>query len=729
MSDLETPPTGWWWNPDVSPDDLGNMLAANKGRLVSLSVRAASPQRLAAVWVAKGADDADAGWSHDIDAAALGQTLATKNARLTCLAPFVSGSSVRFAAAWIPNKGANAVASWWNPDVDPAALGNMLKTNKGRLTNLASYVINGQRHHAAVWIDNTGANAEGYWWNPDVDEATLKTMLDNNTGRLTCLDPFMENGALKFGAVWVANTGAHAKTWYWYHGLGADVLGHKFDLFCAYPPEVKAYAVGSGIQLACILYEYPQPAVDAAALIDISGSAALVSQSNSMAPLDQNQSLSVTITNKTASTVNITGGLVMLDELGGFVDWSGSVYGNGALLGSPTLSIAPGGSKSVSGNFSWGMGVADFVLDLIAESGNQKQHLNKVFPVIRSGFPAPATISTPNPVFVGLWTDPGEIVPMWLDKEHLWISVAGQMVNTSQSTVRLAAWHMTLEVDGKTLIDQDLDFKFWWFDSTGTPQYYPVGADGACYLADLTAFFAYGFQLDGVAKDFKKGTLTLLANYKIDGVCGSYTYQSPVHFVPPVSIQSPVKGLAAKRFWNFGNGPNHNGVDAHEWPAERFAYDITMVDDTGSSHVSNDPAKMKDNTNFYAYGKPIFAVRGGKVAGADDTVPENDGTTAVPAAQASNNYVLIDHGDGTYAGYYHCRTSHNKVKAGDTVSVGQQIAEIGNAGGSSEPHVHFAYTVPNSVGRGSVVPTIFTDLKTKTNQAVTAVPASGQYVA
>ncbi len=63
------------------------------------------------------------------------------------------------------------------------------------------------------------------------------------------------------------------------------------------------------------------------------------------------------------------------------------------------------------------------------------------------------------------------------------------------------------------------------------------------------------------------------------------------------------------------------------------------------------------------------------------------------------------------------------------MSVGQQIAEIGNAGGSSEPHVHFAYTVPNSVGRGSVVPTIFTDLKTKTNQAVTAVPASGQYVA
>jgi hypothetical protein len=43
MSDLETPPAGWWWNPDVSPSDLDQMLVNNKGRLVSLSVRNTSP--------------------------------------------------------------------------------------------------------------------------------------------------------------------------------------------------------------------------------------------------------------------------------------------------------------------------------------------------------------------------------------------------------------------------------------------------------------------------------------------------------------------------------------------------------------------------------------------------------------------------------------------------------------------------------------------------------------
>jgi len=54
---------------------------------------------------------------------------------------------------------------------------------------------------------------------------------------------------------------------------------------------------------------------------------------------------------------------------------------------------------------------------------------------------------------------------------------------------------------------------------------------------------------------------------------------------------------------------------------------------------------------------------------------------------------------------------------------------MGNAGGSSEPHLHFAYTAPNATGRGSIVPTIFTDLKDKANHAVTAVPSTGQYVA
>lgn len=726
MSELETPPTGWWWNPNVSPTELDQMLANNKGRLVSLSVRSASPQRLAAVWVAKGADDDGAGWSHDIDAATLGDTLKTQKARLTCLAPFISQGAVHFGAAWIPNKGANATAWWWNPDVSPADLGQMLSNNKGRLTTLASYVLNGNRHHAAVWVDNAGAKWIPWWWNPSVDEATLLKMLGDNKGRLVCLDPFIENAALRFGAVWVENTGTHAKGWYWYHGLGAETIGFKLDLFCQYLAELKTYPVGSDVHFGCVMYGFPQHAVDAANLLTISATGALASNYKDMAPLAQNNDLSVTVKNVTVSPVKITGGSVQINESGGFLDWNGSIYGPGALLGPSPIVLAPGNVKTVGPqNFQWGAGAANFVLDLQAESGSKKEHTHVVVPIVKTGAAAPAPLSAPHPVYIGLWASPAEIFPLWTSKEELWISIAGQIVNTSGSTVRLAAWHATLEIDGKIVVDRDLNLNLW---DTNHVNKAPIGADGAAYLPDLLNFFAQGFTLPGVSKKFKTGQLTITANYKIAGVCGTAVHQSAVKFFSPGTVLSPVKGLSNNRFWNFGNGPNHNGYDVHEWPQERYAYDITMVDETGKTHDKTDVASMKKNDNYYAYGKPVFAVKGGTVDGADDTQLENFGNVVNPDAK-SNNFVLIQHDDGTYAGYYHLRTGKNKVIPGQLVVAGAQIGEIGNAGGSSEPHLHFGYTIKDSTGRGSIAPAIFSDLKTKANAAVTAVPATGQYIA
>ena len=122
MSDLEAPPSGWWWNPSVDAKSLDQMLADDKGRLTSISIASVDPLRFAAVWVAKGPDDTGAGWSADIDPAVLGQTLTDNKARLTCLQPYVKNGKPHFAAAWVPNKGVHGTGWWWNPDVAPADL-------------------------------------------------------------------------------------------------------------------------------------------------------------------------------------------------------------------------------------------------------------------------------------------------------------------------------------------------------------------------------------------------------------------------------------------------------------------------------------------------------------------------------------------------------------------------------------------------------------------------------
>ena len=49
------------------------------------------------------------------------------------------------------------------------------------------------------------------------------------------------------------------------------------------------------------------------------------------------------------------------------------------------------------------------------------------------------------------------------------------------------------------------------------------------------------------------------------------------------------------------------------------------------------------------------------------------------------NYLVIDHGDGTFATYWHLSENGLKVKVGDKVERGDWIAVSGNTGNSSTP--------------------------------------------
>jgi Peptidase family M23 len=485
------------------------------------------------------------------------------------------------------------------------------------------------------------------------------------------------------------------------------------------------------------MYGYVQPDPEGATLLEVSGSAQVVSQSDSATPRDQNQSLSLTIKNLTSDPVSITNGSLMLCEAGGWVDVSIPLFSPapGSFLPAAPVTLAANAQATYSGGWGWGMGLSNFIVDLRAEGGGKQQHHHAVVPIGNGSSPAPAAISAPTPVYLGLIRNPAEVFPLWLDQETLWISVLGQVVNTTQYTVRLAAWHLTLEFDGKTVVDKDLALSLWTFEPDLTSIPNPVNADAA-FLPDKITFFAFGFPLKTVSKSFKKGKLTLSANYKTTSQCGACSYESPIVLVNPMHVSPPVKALDAHHFWSFNNAPDHDGPDGHEWPAERYAYDILCVDDNGNSFKKSDPADLNKNNNFWAWGMPVLAVKGGTVISSDDTNPENDGHKGNP--NTSLNYILIQHDDGTYAIYYHLRQNQivapvpHKLAPGGTgtpvkVVVGQQIAEIGNAGGSSEPHLHFACFRLDDRGEATNVPVIMDGLKTKAGVEVKAVPPHGTY--
>ena len=70
------------------------------------------------------------------------------------------------------------------------------------------------------------------------------------------------------------------------------------------------------------------------------------------------------------------------------------------------------------------------------------------------------------------------------------------------------------------------------------------------------------------------------------------------------------------------------------------------------------------------------------------------------------NVVRILHDDGTYAIYAHLNTNTIRVKPGDFVERGQYIADSGNTGFSTGPHLHFA-VVWNAGMRVQSVPVTF----------------------
>ena len=98
----------------------------------------------------------------------------------------------------------------------------------------------------------------------------------------------------------------------------------------------------------------------------------------------------------------------------------------------------------------------------------------------------------------------------------------------------------------------------------------------------------------------------------------------------------------------------------------------------GQSRYAVDFPVKEGNSTVAAKGGIVWAVKQDSNTGC--------GTSAC-ANQA--NYVIIDHGDATFATYAHLQLNGAKVKVGDQVCKGDPVGLTGNTGYSTGPHLHF----------------------------------------
>jgi murein DD-endopeptidase MepM/ murein hydrolase activator NlpD len=104
--------------------------------------------------------------------------------------------------------------------------------------------------------------------------------------------------------------------------------------------------------------------------------------------------------------------------------------------------------------------------------------------------------------------------------------------------------------------------------------------------------------------------------------------------------------------------------------------------------------EMKYSLDFdMPVGTKVLSARSGVVIESIDNFDENGFTEYY---RNRNNYISIQHEDGTVGMYVHIKKNGSIVKPGKKISAGDMIAVSGNVGYSAGPHLHFMVQRPIS---------------------------------
>lgn len=127
---------------------------------------------------------------------------------------------------------------------------------------------------------------------------------------------------------------------------------------------------------------------------------------------------------------------------------------------------------------------------------------------------------------------------------------------------------------------------------------------------------------------------------------------APVDYFPPFPL-----GM------DFGISQGFDNDTTHSEPHSQYAVDIVMP-----------------------IGTPVLAARTGRVMDMED---DFHGAGQSDRFLARSNQVRILHDDGTMAVYAHLQPNSLQIRPGQLVGTGQWLANSGNTGFSTGPHLHF----------------------------------------
>jgi hypothetical protein len=157
-----------------------------------------------------------------------------------------------------------------------------------------------------------------------------------------------------------------------------------------------------------------------------------------------------------------------------------------------------------------------------------------------------------------------------------------------------------------------------------------------------------------------------------------------------------------------------------------YAIDLIPVDAQGrvAARTWRTLVATEAPERFLGFGAPVLAPSSGTVVVAHDGEEDHEARRSQPAllsylagqgrrildgpAAIAGNHVVIAVGrDGPFVLVAHLRRGSLRVRVGEQVTVGRLLAECGNSGNSTQPHVHLQVTDSIEWGTARGLPLAF----------------------
>lgn len=127
------------------------------------------------------------------------------------------------------------------------------------------------------------------------------------------------------------------------------------------------------------------------------------------------------------------------------------------------------------------------------------------------------------------------------------------------------------------------------------------------------------------------------------------------------------------------------------WRGNAYGVDFVAIDHWGMRAPGVQPI---DPSRYLIFGMPVLAPCSGTVATAVDGLPD----MIVPQYDRANmagNYVILVC-DNVHVVMAHFKEGSVLARTGEIVHIGQKLAEVGNSGGTDEPHLHIHAQLPGT---------------------------------